>query len=174
MKTLFLLRHAKSTRDDPSIEDHERPLNARGHDDAKAIGQHIKDAGYAPALVMCSTAQRTQETYGHIAPFLGGAKLILERELYLASATRLLRHIRAAPEDAASLMLIGHNPGIESLALLLTRQAAAGAQSSLRREMGEKFPTGSLAVLDLRASRWAAVTPGSATLRAFTRPRDLA
>ena len=152
MKRLYLLRHAKSSWDDASLDDHDRPLSGRGRRAADAIGRHLREHDIVPDLVLCSSAARTRETLARI-----GLDGTIERELYGASAYALLARVRALPPAAGSVLLIGHNPGIHDLAFALTGQP------------DEKYPTGALATIEL--DDWAA---RSGRLIAFVRPRELA
>src|SRR6266576_2330919 len=120
MKRLFLLRHAKSSWDDAELADHDRPLAPRGRRAAKLIAEHLRRQSVPPALVLCSSAQRTRETLDRIAPALGEEVPVqIERELYAASEQRLLERLRAITGGVESMLLIGHNPGLEQLALSL-------------------------------------------------------
>jgi phosphohistidine phosphatase len=168
MKRLFLLRHAKSSWDDPELADHDRPLAPRGRRAAKLIAEHMARQGATPALVLCSSARRTRETLELIAPALGeGISVQIERELYAASDQGLLKRLRAAEDSIESLLLIGHNPGMQELALSL---AGAGPKlADLRR----KYPTGALATLEYRG-RWADLQSGRAELTDFVTPNQLA
>jgi phosphohistidine phosphatase len=166
-KRLYLLRHAKSSWDDPDVADHERPLAPRGRRAAKAMARHLEREGVAPALVLCSSSRRTRETLDRIAGGLAAEpEALVEGDLYAAGAGDLLARLRALPDDVESVMLIGHNPGIEELAL---RLAGAGAD---RDRMASKFPTGALATLTFEGS-WRGLAPGAASLTGFVRPRDL-
>jgi phosphohistidine phosphatase len=167
-KRLFLLRHAKSSRDDPELADHERPLAPRGRRAAKTIAEHLEQESVAPALVLCSSARRTRETLEGIAPALGeGVAVEVEDELYSASEQDLLERLQALPDDVESVMLIGHNPAVERLALDL---AGSGDQlADLRR----KYPTAALATLEL-SGPWRELRPGGATLADFVTPKQLA
>jgi phosphohistidine phosphatase len=168
MKTLFLLRHAKSSWDDPGLADHDRPLAPRGKRAAKVIAEHLREERIAPDLVLCSSSQRTRETLERIAPALGGDVAVeIERELYAASADRLLERLRAVDDDVESVMLIGHNPGIEQLALSL-----AGDGEKLA-DVRRKYPTAALATLELEG-RWSELEPGTARLADFVKPKQLA
>jgi len=163
-KRLHLLRHAKSSWDDPGLADHDRPLAPRGRSAAARIGRHLREAGIEPALVLCSSARRAQETLALLE--LRGP-VSVEAELYGASVQTLLARVRRTPEQLPSLMLIGHNPAIEGLATLLA------AEAPLRIAMAAKFPTGALATLAFGVG-WGELRWGTAELTAFVRPRDLA
>lgn len=152
MKRLYLLRHAKSSWDDESLPDHDRPLSGRGRRAADAIGRHLRDEGIAPELVLCSSAARTRETLARIG--LDGE---IERALYGAGASELLARLRELPPSVESVLMIGHNPGMHDLALALTG------------EPSDKYPTGALATIEL--DDW---TARSGRLIAFVRPRELA
>jgi phosphohistidine phosphatase len=163
---LYLLRHAKSSWADPSLADRERPLAQRGRRDAKRIAKHLRRLGCAPELVLCSSAARTRETLELMQPALGGSTVMLEEELYAASSDELLARIRLVPDPVASVMLIGHNPGLHQLALAL-----ASAGDELER-LEAKFPTAALATLAFSKS-WSRLAPAEATLAAYVVPKQL-
>ena len=168
MHSLYLLRHAKSSWSDPTLPDRERPLAPRGRRDAKRIAEHLLRLGIAPELVLCSTSRRTRETLELIRPALADSATVrLEAELYAASAGTLLERLHGVPEDVASAMLIGHNPGLQDLALLL-----ASAGSGLER-LEAKFPTAALATLALPAATWSRLARADALLDAYVVPREL-
>ena len=167
MKRLYLLRHAKSSWDDPTLADHDRPLAPRGRRAAKVMAEHLRRKGIAPELVLCSPSRRTRQTLTRIAPGLGkNADVQIEPELYAASAPDLLEVLREVPDEVESVMLIGHNPGIQDLALSL-----AGGGSEVAR-VSSKFPTAALATLELDGS-WRQLEPGSAELVSFVKPKEL-
>ena len=172
MKTLLLLRHAKSAWSDPRLDDHARPLNARGERSARAMADHLASRGPRPELILCSTALRTRQTLEPLLRRLGtpAPPISLEDGLYLASEGVLLGHLRTVPDSVGTVLLIGHNDGIGELARTLAGSGPAGALASL----GDKYPTGALAVLQMAGRRWDELAPGSAALVAFVRPRDLA
>lgn len=167
MKSLTLLRHAKSVWDDPVARDFDRPLNPRGRRAAQAVGEAVKAAGLGFDLVLASPARRVIETLDEVAAAFGPLDPVFEPRLYLASADTLLEIARAAGDGIDRLMLVGHNPGLESLALRLTRR------SPLRSELELKYPTGTLAGIALPVERWNEVGDGMGTLMRFIRPRDL-
>ena len=167
MRILYLLRHAKSSWVDPTLPDRERPLAPRGRRDAKRVAKLLVRRGIEPELVLCSCAARTRETLELIRPALGAATVKLEAELYGASADQLLERIRAVREEVATLMLIGHNPGLQDLALVL---ASAGAE---RERLEVKFPTAALATLTLAERTWRRLDEGGAVLAAYVVPREL-
>jgi phosphohistidine phosphatase len=167
VKRLYILRHAKSSWKDRSLSDHERPLAGRGRRAAKAIARHMREQGVQPELVLCSTARRARETLERIEPALGKRAMRVEHELYGAGSDALLERLRAVPDELESVMLIGHNPGLQGLALELARPAPAVS------ELRAKFPTAALATLQFAGESWRALDHGSAELVDFVRPRDL-
>lgn len=171
MKTLGLLRHGKSDWSDPSLEDFERPLAPRGTKAAPRMGKAMKALGLVPDLVLCSAARRTRETWDLVAPRLGGTpRVSLSRGLYLAGPPALLKAIREVGPEVETLLMIGHNPGLENLAALL---AGPDSEPRLLTKMGKKFPTGALAVLAFEIDTWREAAPGAGRLIRFVRPRDL-
>jgi phosphohistidine phosphatase len=167
MKRLYLLRHAKSSWKDTSLPDHDRPLNGRGRRAAKAMARHMREHGIEPELVLCSTARRARETLERIEPGLDTRAVHLEPDLYAASAHALLERLRGVPDTVESVLLIGHNPGLQDLALELARPGSAAD------ELAEKYPTAALATLAFEASTWRELDRGTAELVELVRPRDL-
>ena len=167
MKRVLLMRHAKSSWKDTAVPDHDRPLAGRGKRAAKAMGRYMRDERVAPALVLCSTARRARETLARIEPGMARHSVRVERQLYGASADALLERLRRVPDTFDSVLMIGHNPGLQELALYLA------APSAERDELGAKYPTAALATLEVSAESWRAVDRGSARLVGFVRPRDL-
>jgi phosphohistidine phosphatase len=168
MHTLYLLRHAKSSWADPTLSDWERPLAPRGRRDGKRVAEQLARLGIEPELVLCSPAERTRETLELLRPGLGATAAIrLETELYAASSDQLLERVRLVPESVANVMVIGHNPGLQELALAL---ASAGAE--LER-LKAKFPTAALATLTLAETPWGRLSRGDAVLAAFVVPKEL-
>lgn len=165
--TIYLLRHAKSSWSDSALPDHERPLAPRGRRAAKVIAKHVRQAGIEPELVLCSSAERTRETLELVRHALGDAPVQIEDELYTASSDRLLERLRAVGDEVASVMLIGHNPALQDLALAL---ASTGAE--LER-LHAKFPTAALATLVVPGGSWSGLAAGDAELAAYVVPREL-
>ena len=171
MKTLMLLRHAKSGWDDLNLRDFDRRLNPKGERAAAAMGRHLRDLGIGWDVAVASPAARVRETVAQLAAGYGRAiEPAWDRRLYLAAAPVLLEIAQALSERAPRALIVGHNPGLEDLVLLLTPDRSG---DRLRDDVELKFPTASLAVLELTAERWADVAPDSATLARFVRPRDL-
>ena len=171
-KTILLLRHAKSAWSDPRLDDHERPLNRRGEQAAKAMAEHIVHREPRPDLILCSTAMRTRQTLAPLVKLWDAPAppISLENALYLASEDMLLAHLRSVPDGVGTVLLIGHNDGIWHVAEGLAGSGPAGSLAALR----EKYPTGGLATLRPPDGPWRDLAWGSAELMAFVRPRDLA
>lgn len=164
---LFLLRHAKSSHDDPGLADRDRPLAPRGTRAAKAMGRYMRDHELSPALVLCSSATRARQTLDGLTAGIGSSpRVVIEHELYEASASGLLERLRRIGDDVPSAMLIGHNPAMERLALDL---AARGPDLA---DLARKYPTGALALLEFDGS-WSDLDADGARLLAFVKPRDL-
>ncbi|MFN4089302.1 MAG: SixA phosphatase family protein [Alphaproteobacteria bacterium] len=171
-RTLCLLRHAKSSWDDPGAADFDRPLAARGRAAAPRMGAWLAARGLVPDAVICSSALRTRQTWDLVAPALGGRPSVTRTgEIYEAPACRLLAAIRGAPPEARGVLLVGHNPGIQEAA---ERLAGAGSDPAALARLRRKFPTGAVAVFALDDADWPALGPGGARLVAFVRPKDLA
>jgi phosphohistidine phosphatase len=161
VKTVWLLRHAKSSWDDPALPDHERPLARRGLKASKRLRRWAAENGVRPQLVLCSTALRARDTLDRILPGLGTPVVEVDSALYLASADDLLTRLRSLDEQVASVMLVGHNPGLHDLACLLAPPGPAAV------------PTGALAELRLEIDEWAEARPGCGTLARLVLPRSL-
>jgi phosphohistidine phosphatase len=166
MKRLYLLRHAKSSWDDPGLLDRERPLAPRGKKAAAKIATHLRTAEIRPELVLCSSAVRARQTLEAIEPVLEGADIEIEDGLYEAAGDGLLERLRGVPEGVGSVMLIAHNPGLQDLALEL----AAGGDDIER--LREKFPTAALATLE-PAGGWRDLSPGAVRLVDLVLARDI-
>ncbi len=169
---LFLLRHAKSDWGDPSLDDHDRPLNARGKEVAPRIGMLMATENYLPGLVLCSTARRARATLDLVFPFLKPEpEERIVRALYLAEPGTLLEEIRRAPP--VSLMLVGHNPGIGDLAASLCALPEDVDEGKRQERMKDKYATGGFAVFDFDITSWAEARNGTARLVDYVRPKDL-
>lgn len=172
MKTLHLLRHAKSDWADAALSDHERPLNARGTAAAKAMGKALAAEGFKVGAIFCSTATRARETYELLGKPLPRTPVTFHDELYMVSPGELLAFIRAAPDDHESIMLIGHNPATHEIALSLIARASAEARESLAA-LKSKYSTGALCSIAFDAKHWSEVARGKGTLVRYLRPKDL-
>jgi phosphohistidine phosphatase len=170
MKTLYLLRHAKSSWDDARLADHARPLAPRGQIAARRIADHLRQGRIQIDLALCSSAVRARQTLDIVAPALGETcQVRIEDELYAADAMGLLQRLRRVDDAVGSALLVGHNPALWDLAVSL---AADGAEVPLLR-MREKFPTGGLAEVTADRS-WGEWDGGVAFLTSFVVPRELA
>ena len=169
MRRLLLARHAKSSWGDPSLTDHDRPLNARGYDAALRVGAALSELRCVPDVVYSSTAARTRETWERMEPHFGGHPYVeYHRELYLASPRTVLTVIADAPAEAETVMILGHNPSTHALAARLSRRGDPREIDLLRR----KFPTGAVAVVELSSDSWAEARKGG-ELRELILPRRL-
>ena len=167
MKTLLLLRHAKSAWDDPGLADMERPLTPRGQAAAARMGRHLRDTGLVPERVLCSPARRAAETLALVLAGPTHTPVVDQRpELYLRGWSALLAAVQGLPGAVDRAMLVSHNPDIHELAVAL---AGSGAPAAL----AAKYPTGALAVLRFAVQDWRAVAPGTGTLQEFVSPRHL-
>lgn len=171
MRKLLLLRHAKSSWDDPCLDDHERPLNKRGTRDASRVGAWICEQELRPDVVLCSDAVRTRATLAIVLAELGGAapSVSFEPRLYLAEPPAIIEVLKRAPDEAMRCMVVGHNPGLHALALGLS---GGGGKKDLAA-LAMRMPTAALAVVELEIDSWSALRPGIGRLAAFVTPRDL-
>lgn len=167
LRRLVVLRHAKSARPE-GVTDHERPLAARGEGDAPAAGRALADADCLPGLALCSTAVRARRTWELAAAQWGTPPPVRhDPRLYHGEATDLLAVIHEVPAEVETLLLVGHNPGLEELVLTL---AGDGLDDTLDR-VAAKFPTSAIAVLSWRGAAWRDLAPGAALLTSLTVPR---
>jgi len=170
MKTLTLLRHAKSSWADPGARDFDRPLNERGRDAAQAIGREMHALGLAFDAIVTSPAARALETLAEAGKRYGGRLAArADERIYLAPPSTLLKIVAETDDSIDRLLLVGHNPGFESLAALLTD----GDETQARADLAEKYPTGALAEIALAVDHWKDVAPGQGRLVRFIKPRDL-
>ena len=163
MKTLLVLRHAKSSWDEAGLDDHERPLNERGERDAPRVGQLVRELQLLPDLIISSDATRARLTAEAMADAAGyEGTILLERRLYHASPTEIVNLLHTVVEsELETVMIVGHNPGLEELVTKLT-----GAR--------EDMPTAALARIELPIERWADLTASTrGDLVDVWRPRDL-
>ena len=170
MLTLSLLRHAKSSWKNPTLPDRERPLASRGVADARMMGRAMTERGIDPELVLCSSARRTVDTISLVLPELKvEPKVVYEDALYHASPAEMLQMLRDVQPGANRVMIVGHNPEIQALALDLV---GAGPKH-LRDRLKEKYPTAGLVVINFTAGLWSSVDINSGSLNLFLVPRDL-
>jgi phosphohistidine phosphatase len=162
---LILIRHAKSSWDDPAMEDHARPLNDRGRRDAPRVGEWLREGGHVPDLVLCSDAVRTRQTLDLILPALPARPEVLYLPaLYHASASAMLAVLQGA--QGATVAMIGHNPGIGAMACGIVHDRPDHPRY-------RDYPTAATAVIGFDLAHWAQVRPGSGRVIAFTIPHDL-
>ena len=171
MKTLALFRHAKSDWSDARARDFDRPINERGTRGAAAMGAHIRDGKWrfdriiaSPAVRVALTIEIASQAWGRTFP------IQWDRRIYLASSATLIDLLREIEGDPASLLMVGHNPGLEDLIFDLVPDDGT---CPLRAIVERKFPTATFAVMECAVDRWADITPGCARLTTLIRPRDL-
>jgi len=168
VKRLWLLRHAKSSWDDAGLADADRPLAPRGESAAIAMAAYLRTSDVRPGLVLCSPARRALQTLGAVLPELGDELDVrVEPDLYTFDAGVLYARLRELDDEVPSVLVVGHNPAFQELALML---ASTGAR---RPEVELKFPTGALAAIELPATSWSALRPGEGTLVDLVTPRSL-
>ncbi|WP_416897331.1 MAG: SixA phosphatase family protein [Minwuia sp.] len=169
MKTLYLLRHAKSAWGDPQLSDHDRPLNARGRNAAARMGRYFAENGIQPARVFVSTSVRTRETWKLLsaeAPDLPAP--VFADALYHAPPGVYMRLVGDLTAEVPSALFVAHSPGIEQLARSCAAEGDAADMAALR----EKYPTGALTELAFSGG-WSKVGPGGGRLVRFVQPRLL-
>lgn len=161
MKTLYLLRHAKSSWTDSGLQDFERPLNGRGREAAPLVGRFMKKNKLRPDLLLSSPAERARQTAALVSEAAGfAAGLRYDERIYEADAARLLEVISQVEEGADAVLLVGHNPGLEELLALLTGEA-------------QGMPTAALARVSLEIEKWGKVREGTGRLEWLVKPKDL-
>ena len=170
MHQLLFLRHAKSSWDDPKLADRDRPLSKRGRRAAAAMRKAMLDLGLTPDVVLVSPSRRTLETLAALEPWDDTPLVEQVEALYLATAPQLLTILHGVNETVRSLMLIGHNPGMHELAVLL---ASTSVASDATRRMTTALPTAALAEFSV-ATQWQQLDAAGTRLVRFLTPRDLA
>ncbi|AWK86914.1 SixA phosphatase family protein [Azospirillum thermophilum] len=171
MKTLFLLRHAKSSWDSPGSGDHDRPLAPRGEKAAPLVGSYLRKHHAHIDLVLCSTAVRAVETGRRVLSAMGAPTPPVEHErgLYLCGAHTLLERVRDVPDSVTGLMVIAHNPDLYEL----TQELVGEGEAALRHAVADKFPTGACAVILFQTLHWRDLDLGAGRLVDFVQPRKL-
>lgn len=168
-RRLLLLRHTKSSWDDPGLDDHDRPLAERGREALPRLRHHL--AQHAPPidLVLCSTALRAQQTFDGVRSALGDdVEVVSERALYLPAVSTLITRLRAVPEPVRGVLLVGHNPSLEELIGVL----AGTGESAALEQAATKVPTGALAELRVPGP-FSALDPGVCHLASLVIPKRL-
>jgi phosphohistidine phosphatase len=168
MRQIWLLRHAKSSWDDPGLPDEDRPLAPRGNRDASTMASYLASVD-PPRLVLCSAGLRARQTLAAVLPSLGSPlRVAIEPELYTFDSRVVVERLRRLDDAGSSVMIVGHNPALEDLALWLS------AEGALRERLGAKFPTAALAEIDLPDAPWRSLGEGVGTLARFVVPKELA
>jgi phosphohistidine phosphatase len=169
MKTLIILRHAKTEPHNPG-RDHERELTARGRRDADRIGAYLAENDIIPDFILCSDAARAQQTLNEVAPHLPkDIPTRIERKFYDAESSALFQNVRDVDDASSKVMLVGHNPGLENLA----RGLIGDTRSAKAMKLREKFPTAAVAVIDFDIPRWSDLAWSAGQLDDFAVPADL-
>jgi len=167
MKRLHVLRHAKSSWDDAALADRDRPLAPRGRKAAKRMARWAEAHELRVDLVVCSPALRATQTLDRLVDSLGSPEVVVDEAVYHAWAEQLLARVQEIPADVGDAMLVGHNPGLQELCLLLARPGRE------RERVEQNLPTGALATLELDVQDWTAAEPGCAELTRLVIPREL-
>lgn len=169
MRRLLLMRHGKADRHSAG-GDRERPLTRRGEEDARRVGEFLRQEGMTPDLAVASNARRAKQTLERaLEAFPQHVIHLIENTIYLASVDRLVEVLRQTPDKVTTLLAVGHNPGFAELAYWLAGKGDAGDIALMR----EKYPTAALAILDFEAAHWGEVRKGSALLNRFVTPARL-
>lgn len=166
MRRLILLRHAKSDWPD-GTSDVDRPLAPRGNEAAPKMAAYLAAEGLIPDRVLVSPARRTQETWDLVRPALGTVPDETVPQIYEAPVSRLLDVVHAIPDEVATALMIGHNPGFQDLARLLSKPGEA------RRALTKKYPTAAITVIDLPVDAWGKVEAGEGNVERFVTPKSL-
>lgn len=174
MKSLFLLRHAKSSWGDETIDDFDRPLNARGQRAAPLMARAMVERDYRPDFILCSSALRTRQTLALMQPILGpDVPVEFERGLYHVPAPEILARVRTLDDRFAQVLVVGHNPGMEDLAAELPKAPKTAEERALMARLDAGFPTAALAILRFENASWASLRRGQGRLEALLKPREL-
>ena len=169
MKTIFLLRHAKSSWDNTKLEDFDRPLATRGIKSCKKIGKFFKKKKLVPDIVYCSTAVRAKQTWDLINRIVEKKKnIIYEDQLYMANSSIFMNFVKKTNDNFKTLMIVSHNPGIESFCLELSKE-----NNEYINDIKTKYPTGSLAILKVNLKKWSEIRYESGIIYEFIKPRKL-
>lgn len=161
MKTLYVLRHAKSSWDNSALSDFERPLNERGFKTAPLMGEMMRENDFVPEIIVCSTAKRAEQTARLVKESAGfEAEIRFKDAIYEAGVMTLLRIVCEIGDEFNSALIVGHNPGFENLVRVLTGKS-------------ETMPTAALAVIDLVIESWNEAKANSGNLRDFIRPKEI-
>lgn len=169
MITITIFRHAKTEHPQAEQADFDRELTRRGRKDAAAMGAYFADESLWPDLVLCSTSMRTRQTLELAFEGTPAPEVLFEDALYLASAPTLASRLRKVNAGKHHVMIIGHNPGMQALTLMLTGSGAAEARAAV----ATKFPTAAVAVLSFEVNGWRAIRAGGGQLQRFVTPKQV-
>ena len=170
MKTIFLLRHAKSSWDDPRLNDLDRPLASRGIKSSKKIGKYLKKNKLTPDIVYCSSATRAKQTWELVNRIVEKKKNVKYiNKLYMANSSDFMDVIKKTDNDFKSLMLVSHNPGIESIAIELSKNE----NNKFHQIINIKYPTGALAIIKFNLSDWGKINYKKGEIYEFIKPKEL-
>jgi len=172
-RRLLILRHAKAGPHDEK-HDKERHLVDRGCSDSALMGHVMREKGYVPDLVLCSSAARTRETWEHTGPELHARpETKFLDALYDAAEGTILKCVQETDDAVERVLYIGHNPGLERLARMLIREPRTAAEKQHAASLMSKYPTAALAVIDFKIEYWAEAAPGEGILADFVTPSDI-
>lgn len=171
MRRLLLLRHAKSDRTRPGGHDHDRVLSARGREDAPKLGAFMVRHALIPERAIVSTARRARETWDLVASAIAKSPSAdFDERIYEAAPQAILKVVKECDSKVHTLLIVGHNPGLQELASLLV----ASGNLEARQQLNEKFPTAGLAVIDFALDDWSRLHAHAGRLDHFVSPRSLA
>tara|TARA_Y100000590_G_scaffold220753_1_gene249830 strand:- start:1392 stop:1904 length:513 start_codon:yes stop_codon:yes gene_type:complete len=170
MKTIFLLRHAKSSWDNTKLEDFDRPLATRGIKSCKKIGKFFKKKKLVPDIVYCSTAVRAKQTWDLINRIVEKKKnIIYEDQLYMANSSIFMNFVKKTNDNFKTLMIVSHNPGIENFAIELIKNK----ESDFYKDINLKYPTGGIAIINFKLKHWSKMNYETGDIYEFIKPREL-
>jgi phosphohistidine phosphatase len=171
MRRLILLRHSAAARTEPGESDQDRELTAEGLADAALVGAYLANHSFRPERVLVSPAVRTRESWRQIAAALRTAPdAVFDRRIYNASSQALFNVIAETPDDARTVLMLGHNPGLHELAVLLV----ANGDIDTRERLRENFPTSGIAIIDFTLGSWPKIHPHGGRLERFVSPKLIA
>jgi phosphohistidine phosphatase len=170
MKTIFLLRHAKSSWDDVRLDDFDRPLSSRGIKSCKKMGKYLKKNRLIPDIVYCSSAIRAKQTWELVNRIVEKKEnVIYEDSLYMSDFSNFINIIKKTKNNFKNLMIVSHNPGIENLALELSKDK----NNEIYEKINIKFPTGALIIINFNLNNWSKVDCKKGKLYEFVKPKEL-
>jgi phosphohistidine phosphatase len=171
MRRLMLLRHSTAEKAEPGMSDQDRVLTAEGRADAAMVGAYLVNHSLRPDYVLVSAAARTRDTWRQIAAALRvGPDARFDQRIYNAGAQALFNIVAETPDEARAVLMLGHNPGLHELALLLT----ATGDIELRERLRENMPTSGIAIIDFALDSWSKLHPRAGRLERFVDPKLIA